>query len=391
MIYVWPWTGTDSLMSAAQAPLVVHIIYRLGVGGLENGLVNIINRMPENSYRHAIICLTENAEFGQRLLRKDVAIYEIHKRTGQDWASFPKVYRLLKQLNPEIVHTRNLAAMEYQLCAFFAGVPFRIHGEHGWDVFDPDGNNVKYQWLRRLLGLSVHRFIPLSRQLEDYLCNKVGIPERKIRRICNGVDTKTFFPRSGKRPIPVGCSLNLDRKVVIGTVGRMHGVKDQLTMVKAYIHACRQSPEFLRSTALILIGDGPLRGEALSLLDADGLSGNAWLPGARSDIPEILRSLDIFVLPSKAEGISNTILEAMATGLPVIATRVGGNSELVRDGETGCLVQKENMSEMAEALLILVEDNGKRRRFALAAHQRALKEFSLEGMVGRYQQVYDGQ
>ncbi|AMK75880.1 MULTISPECIES: TIGR03088 family PEP-CTERM/XrtA system glycosyltransferase [Methylomonas] len=372
-------------------PLIVHIIYRLGIGGLENGLVNIINNLPEDSYRHAIICLADSTEFSQRIKRQDVIVHQIHKRPGQDWASFYTVYRLLKQWQPSIVHTRNLAAIEYQVCALLAGVPYRVHGEHGWDVFDPDGSNVKYQWLRRILGSIIHRFIPLSQHLQDYLLNRVGIPASKITRICNGVDTKTFYPRSGNRQIPDDCSLNLDQKLVIGTVGRMHGVKDQLTLVRVFIDACENSPEFAQIARLFLIGDGPLRAEAIELLNAASLTDKVWLPGERDDIPEILRSLDIFVLPSKAEGISNTILEAMASGLPIIATRVGGNPELVLDGTTGRLVEKEDVTGMSAAMRELVMDNDKRRQLGKAALQRIQAEFSIDSMVNRYRQVYDKQ
>ena len=109
-------------MSEAKSQLIVHIIYRLGVGGLENGLVNIVNKLPATNYRHAIICLTESTDFSQRICRPDVEIFELHKRPGQDWRSFISVYRLLKQLRPAIVHTRNLAAIEYQVCALLACV-----------------------------------------------------------------------------------------------------------------------------------------------------------------------------------------------------------------------------------------------------------------------------
>lgn len=372
-----------------QPPLVVHIIYRLDVGGLENGLVNLINRMPRDSYRHAIICLTESTDFSKRIRRPGVAIHEIHKKPGQDGESFVKVYKLLKQLKPAVVHTRNLAAIEYQFCAFLAGVPLRVQGEHGWDVFDPDGNNVKYRWLRFLMGLFIHRFIPLSQQLQDYLQTKVGIPAQKITRICNGVDTELFHPREGQRQMPDDCPLRLENKVLIGTVGRMHGVKDQLTLVKAYLLACQESPSFAGKARLALIGDGPLRELAVNLLAQHGLADNAWLPGERHNIAQIMRGFDLFVLPSKAEGISNTILEAMASGLPVIATRVGGNPELVVDEKTGLLVAKENVPAMAVALQILVNDDDKRQQFAQAALQRARQEFSIDGMVARYQAVYD--
>jgi sugar transferase (PEP-CTERM/EpsH1 system associated) len=378
-------------MSAQLPPLIVHIIYRLGIGGLENGLVNIINNLSEGRYRHAIICLTDSTEFSQRIRRQDVIVHQLHKRPGQDWASFYKVYRLLKQWQPTIVHTRNLAAIEYQVCALFAGVPYRVHGEHGWDVFDPDGSNVKYQWLRRALGLVIHRFIPLSQHLQEYLLTRVGLPAKKITRICNGVDTRIFYPRREDRGVPEGCLLDLNQKLVIGAVGRMHGVKDQLTLVRAFIDACETSAEFALTARLFLIGDGPLRTDALELLDSAKLAEKAWLPGERNDIPEILRSLDIFVLPSKAEGISNTILEAMASGLPVIATRVGGNPELVLDGQTGCLVEKEDVEGLSLAMRDLVADNEKRRQLGEASLRRVLAEFSIDSMVDRYRQVYDKQ
>jgi sugar transferase (PEP-CTERM/EpsH1 system associated) len=372
-----------------QPPLIVHIIYRLGVGGLENGLVNLINHIPVEQYRHAIICLTDSTDFSKRIQRNDVNVYEVHKRPGHDAQSFVKVFKLLKQLKPDIVHTRNLAAIEYQVCAFLAGVRFRIQGEHGWDVFDPDGSVVKYRRLRFILGFVIHRFIPLSKQLQDYLQFKVGIAEDKITRICNGVDTKLFYPADTARQASMGCPLDLSDKLVIGTVGRMHGVKDQLTLVKAYILACQQSAAFTEKARLILIGDGPLREIAIKLLEDSGLADNAWLPGERKDIALIMRSFDVFVLPSKAEGISNTILEAMATGLPVIATRVGGNPELIVDKVTGLLVEKENDTEMAAAMQDLVADDYKRKQFARAALQRAQQEFSIDNMVVRYLAVYD--
>jgi glycosyltransferase involved in cell wall biosynthesis len=171
----------------------------------------------------------------------------------------------------------------------------------------------------------------------------------------------------------------------------MHGVKDQLTLVRAFIDACENFPEFAQIARLILIGDGPLRAEAIELLNVASLTDKAWLPGERDDIPEILRSLDIFVLPSKAEGISNTILEAMASGLPVIATRVGGNPELVLDGKTGCLVEKEDVQGMSSAMRELVLDDGKRRQLGEASLQRIQAEFSIDSMVNRYRQVYDKQ
>jgi len=372
-----------------QPPLISHVIYRLGVGGLENGLINLINNMPVDKYRHIIICLKGSTQFRERLKRKDVQIIDLKKKDGQDWRSFIRFYRILKQHKVDIIHTRNLAAIEYQVPAFLAGVKYRVHSEHGWDTFDPEGNNKKYQYLRRLLSPLIKVFIPLSLHLQSYLVEKVKIPKYKIQRICNGVDITKFYPKKVKQLVP-DCPLPFDeRNVYIGTVGRMHGVKDQITLVTAFIMLMQVHQELMGQVYLVLVGDGPLRQEAIELLEKHQLLQYAWLPGEREDIANIMRSLDIFVLPSQAEGISNTILEAMATGLPVIATAVGGNTELVKQGETGLLVPSSDPDAMAQAMLSLLNDKEKRQQLSENSHQRVIENFSIQAMVAKYTEVYD--
>lgn len=373
-----------------KRPLIAHVIFSLGTGGLENGLVNLINHIPEEKYSHVIICLKQSSDFSKRLKRQDIQIFELNKNEGQDWGSFIKMYRILKQINPDIIHTRNLAALEYQVPAYFAGVKCRIHGEHGWEVFDPEGKNAKYQWLRRMIQPFVHRFIPLSVHLEHYLTKDVGIAARKVSRICNGVDTEKFHPLQAQQKSQGECPFAFSPdKIYIGTVGRMHGVKDQITLVKAFITLIDENPALKNKLVLILIGDGPLRADAEKLLHDSHLEKQAWLPGNRDDIAEIMHYLDVFVLPSQAEGISNTILEAMATGLPVIATRVGGNPELIKEGFTGSLVEKENPSAMAVCLLSYIQDKSMREQRGANARKRIMEEFSLQVMVNNYTNVYD--
>ncbi len=368
--------------------LIVHVIHRLGVGGLENGLVNLINHLSVDNYRHTIICLTEAGEFKDRLKRRDVPIYELHKREGQDLWMYVRLYRLLRKLRPAIVHTRNLAAVECQLSAWLAKVPVRIHGEHGWDVFDPEGNKRKYQWLRRAFRPLIHAYIPLSRQLEEYLIERVRVPRKKITRICNGVDTERFLPpETDQDPIP-DCPFHDPESVLIGTVGRMHGVKDQTTLVKAFIRLIVKHPECRQKVRLICVGNGPLRQVCHDLLEKAGMIDLTWLPGERDDINHILRILDIFVLPSRAEGISNTILEAMATGLPVIATLVGGNPELVEEGVSGSLVAAGDEEAMSNCLYAYVNDPDRRQRHGKNGLNRVREQFSLARMVSQYDAVY---
>lgn len=376
--------------AVSKPPLVAHIIYRLGVGGLENGLVNLINRTPPGRYRHAIICLRDATDFSRRIRVGDVPVHVLHKRDGHDLGLFVRLFQLLRSLAPDIVHTRNLAALECQWSAWLAGVSHRVHGEHGWDQFDPIGTKRRYQWLRRICMPLVHRYIPLSRQLETYLLEKVGVPTHKVRRICNGVDTAVFHPVKGAKPPIEGCPFPADGSALfIGTVGRMQGVKDQLTLAKAFIRLLEKKPEWRALLRLILVGEGPLKGDIEMELRDAGADQLAWLPGERDDIADILRGLDLFVLPSRAEGISNTLLEAMATGLPVIATSVGGNPELVIDGVTGCLVPPNDPEAMADALIVYLENPTQRAEHGAAGLRRALEEFSLDGMIARYLAVYD--
>lgn len=376
--------------SKQTSPLIAHVIYQLGVGGLENGLVNLINKIPPEKYRHAIICLTDSTEFKSRLNRNDVEIFHLNKQPGQDWMSFIRLCQLFRKIKPSLVHTRNLGTIEYQIPAIFAGVKNRVHGEHGWDIFDPNGENKKYQWVRRVLKIIIHRFIPLSKQLEKYLLEKIHVPGDKITRICNGVDISIFYPASkDKKQLP-DCSFTFaDHQIYIGTIGRMHGVKDQLTLVRAFIRILHDSPNLKSKVRLMVIGDGPLKAQAEQLLAEANLDEVSWLPGERSDIAEIMRHLDIFVLPSTAEGISNTVLEAMATGLPVIATDVGGNPELVQDGVTGYLTPKSEPELMAIRIMDYVNDKNKMREHGEKAHQSILTHFSMDKMVNNYLSVYD--
>jgi sugar transferase (PEP-CTERM/EpsH1 system associated) len=374
---------------SSQPPLIAHVIYRLDVGGLENGLVNIINRIPEDRYRHVIISLTELSDFKQRINRKDVDCIALHKRPGNDPGMILKLWRLFRELRPAIVHSRNLAALEAQLPAWLAGVDCRIHGEHGLDVHDLDGTRRKYRWIRRLYRPLVHRYVPLSRQLGDYLSRQVGVADEKIRLICNGVDIERFRPGQQKQRdsiLPHGFA-DPD-SIVIGSVGRLEPVKDQLTLVRAFIELCLRRPQDAR-LRLLLIGGGSLRQELESLVAQGDIGKRVWLAGSVENVPQLLHAMDVFVLPSLAEGISNTILEAMACGLPVVATRVGGNEELVVEGETGFLVPRADPGAMAETLLHYLDDDSLRDRHGAAARRRVEKNFSIHGMVNRYLEVYD--
>lgn len=374
----------------APPPLIVHVVYRFGMGGLENGIVNLVNRMPKRRWRHAILALTDvSAEFAARIERADVHSIALEKRSGHLLRYYPRLYRLLRELRPAVVHTRNLAALEAVAPAWVAGVPVRIHGEHGWDIHDPDGHRQRYRYVRRIYRPFVTRYVALSRHLEQYLERQVGVAASNISQIYNGVDTDRFRPAAEPRPTIPGCPFGGPGQWLIGSVGRMEAIKDPLNLARAFVRALILQPAAAKQLRLILVGDGALREEVNAVLDRAGGRERVWFAGERADVPDIMRGLDCFVLPSLAEGVSNTILEAMASRLPVVATRVGGNSELIESGMTGMLVPPANSEALADAMLGYFNDQASARRHARAAHRVAENRFSLARMVADYANLYE--
>ncbi len=376
--------------SSSAPPLVMHVVYRFDTGGLENGVVNLINHMPAGAYRHAVVALTEVAEgFARRVRRSDVQYVSLHKPPGHGAKLYPRLAALMRELQPAVVHTRNLAALECQVPAAWTSVPVRVHGEHGRDVEDLDGSSRKHQWMRRLYRPFVHQYVALSQDLAGYLHRKVGVPAARLSQIYNGVDITRFSPAPDRRAPMAGSPFNAPGLYLLGTVGRMQTVKAQTDLARAFIRALQLQPALHDRLRLVMVGGGPLRDEARALLAEAGVAELAWLPGERGDVPDVMRGLDCFVLPSLAEGISNTILEAMACGLPVVATAVGGNAELVQQGVTGTVVPAADVEAMAQAVLVLANDPARSAAFGRAGRARVEREFSLQAMVGAYQALYD--
>jgi sugar transferase (PEP-CTERM/EpsH1 system associated) len=374
-----------------RRPLVLHVVYRFDVGGLENGVVNLINQMPASGYRHAVLALTEATDFRHRIRRDDVPVLALHKPPGHGFWHYPSLFRLMRQWRPAIVHTRNLAALEVVVPAWAAGVPVRIHGEHGRDIDDLDGTNRKYQWLRRLYRPFVSHYVSLGDELTDYLNRRVGVAPSSVTQIWNGVDTTHFTPSEGAPVTIEGCPFDGNRHWLVGTVGRMQAVKDQPTLARAFVLAMQHRPALRERARLVMIGEGPMRAESRAILEAAGLSELAWLPGERDDVAHVMRGLSCFVLPSLAEGISNTILEAMAAGLPVIATAVGANAALVQHGETGEIIPPADPEALAACIVGLAVDRERAVTLGRAGRVAVETRFSLVSMVAAYQSLYDRQ
>jgi sugar transferase (PEP-CTERM/EpsH1 system associated) len=365
----------------------VHLIYRLDIGGLETLLVDSINRMPASAYRHAVVCLTDYTDFAKRITRPGVELYALHKPPGLGLGTHLDLFRLLRRLQPSILHTYNLGTIEYAFTAALAGVPARVHAEHGRDARDPNGTNRKHNLLRRLLVPFIDRYVPVSSDLRRWLAEVVGIPEARNQFIGNGVDTQRFCKLApGADPYEPWMDPNA---FVIGTVGRLQDVKDHATLVEAFARLYEMMPSERARLRLVIVGDGPLLGALADQVVRLGLRHCVWLAGPRSDVAAAMRSFSLFAMSSIAEGTPVTLLEAMATELPVVATRVGGIPELVQDGVTGTLVSASDAGQMAQAMLGYVMDAGRARGHGLAGRARVEQHYSIAAMLDQYVALYD--
>jgi sugar transferase (PEP-CTERM/EpsH1 system associated) len=320
-----------------------------------------------------------------------VPVLSIGKRPGKDLPSYYRMWRTLRRLQPDIVHTRNLGTLDMQLAAAAAGVRRRVHGEHGWSPADPQGLDPRNLRLRRLLRSLPRGYVAMSRDIARWLEQSIGVPAARIRQLYSGVDAGRFRPEG---PVPADLPWPRDPgagapPVILGSVGRFDPIKNHAGLLRAFRAILERHPEWRGRLRLIIAGDGPLRGDLEALARELGLEDSAWLPGARSDVPELMRAMDVFVLPSINEGISNTILEAMATGRPVVAGRAGGNPELVVDGLTGALYDPGDPNGLATAMEQYVQQADLRQSHGEAGRRRVIEQFSLDAMVTRYGEFYD--
>ena len=355
----------------------MHLLYGLQEGGTEYGVIKLVNGLDPRQVASSI-CSTTPATAIKLLLRSGVRLHECARRTGNDPKLVWDLFRLFRRERPDIVHTHAWGTLiEGWLAARLARVPVVIHGEHGTLQSKPYQLRVqRHVWGR------VDKVLSVSSRLADKLAAATGFPRSRLHVIRNGVDLARFtsVDRAAARQ-----SLGIpESALVIGTAGRLVAVKDQASLLDALSLLASQGTRF----EALLAGEGPLQGELEAKARALGLANCVRFLGHQPEIERVFAAMDIFVLSSKSEGLSNTILEAMASGLPVVATNVGGADELVEDSRTGLLVKPESAADLAAGIAAFSADCARRRAAGDAGRRRALTEFGIQNMVNAYRDVY---
>lgn len=359
---------TESPPAATTVHRICHISLGTNVGGMEKLLVEFARFSDRRRFELTFFSLQRRGKLADEIENYGCVVHDFAKREGLQPSLILRMARKLRQLQPQIVHTHNTAAFFYGACAAMcARVPVIVHTRHGQRFSASRRETMFFRWLSR----GANQIVSVSDDARRLSWDE-GVPSEKTRTIRNGVDLSRF-PYVG--PQAYGPAI---------LVARLSAEKDVATLVRAMQIVQRHQPQL----ALNIVGEGDQRLQLERLVESLNLRAPVRFLGERRDIPELLSHASMFVLPSLTEGISLTLLEAMARGLPVIATRVGGTPEVVLDGITGLLVPARAPELLAQAMLQLHGNPPQAAQMGQCGRERVEQCFSIESMVSQYEQLY---
>ncbi len=350
---------------------VVHCVFSVGVGGQEVVILSLAANANRELFAPRVLCFEGAGELAPRFEARGVHVDVLARPAGtRQLGTLIALRRYLRARRPAILHTHNPTPHQYGAIArLAAGVPVLVHTKHGRN----EALSPKSRRYERLAGRLTDAVVPVSIDAANVAQSLEGVPAHRIRVIHNGVDVADIAPRLSAQP---------GWRVV--HVARLNIVKDQATLLRAARLVLDREPRF----RLDLVGDGEMRPE-LERLAAELCLGDAVrFHGFHDDVRPFLAAADLFVLSSLSEGIAITLLEAMAAGLPVVATDVGGNSEVVVHDETGLLVPVGNPAALADGLLRMLGDPAAAGRMGRAGRERVATNFALKTTIDEYESLY---
>ncbi len=380
-----PPSQTGNLRRSVERLRILHVVASLGIGGTEHGLLKVIDGLGEEQFEHRICAVRgvdENFAERMNLTGKVCSV-----GTGRPGFQFPlfRLLRIMHAFKPHIVHSRNFGALEAIPAAVLARVPVAIHSEHGYELEILDGLPLRRRVLCHGFFKMADAVFVVTEELRRYHSRQSWLPSERFRVLANGVNTDHFAPSQEYRK-KVRAEMGIPQeRLVIGSVGRLVPIKDYGTLLQAAAELVRQG----RDIHVLLVGAGPERdGLGRQVTASPLLEGRVTFAGVSNRVLEMMNALDIFVLTSVCEGMSNTLLEAMASGLPVVATRTGGSPEIIAEGCCGYLFSPRDVAALTQLLARLAEDAGLRRTMGSAGRSRVSDHFALPIMVQRYRDLY---
>jgi glycosyltransferase involved in cell wall biosynthesis len=361
---------------------VMHVILTLGVGGAEQLVYRMVNSRPRFE-DNIVCCLYFIGELGEQYIRDGGKVYCRNHSGGFNIGIVWWLINIIRHEKIDVVHAHTYATFFYSvLAAKIYGNIKLVYTEHG--RLYPDRSSWKRSIINPLLALGVSHIVSISESTAKAMNKYDNLPLEKINVIHNGITLPATFQKvdiaAKKR------SLGLAEPCrVIGTASRLEEIKNIPMMLRAFQYVSQQIPD----VCLLVAGTGSKTDELIACSQELGICDKVKFIGLRNDLWEIYQILDVFLLSSFTEGISVTLLEAMASGVPAVVTDVGGNPEVVDDGVTGCLVPLNDDIAMAQRILVLLQHDDMAKRFSLNSVKRVEKYFSFDEMMKTYEILYN--
>jgi sugar transferase (PEP-CTERM/EpsH1 system associated) len=353
---------------------ILHVVDSLSVGGIERNLIELVQQ-TRHEIEHVICCVRAGGPLAAPLAALGTRVHVVGTRP---WGVMPHLWRLCRATAPDALHARNWGAIDAIFAARLARVPLVIYGEHGPGTW----GGRRRDWVRRAVAAVADQVVAVSNAVRDYFC-RIGVRPSKIRVIANGVDPHRFRPRPDRAELRRQRGLAADA-LVIGGIGRLHSLKNYDGLIAAFHELTRRHAD----AHLVLVGDGPERQRLQEAIRSRALEKRVWITGFRDDVADWLAAMDVFAHPSLTEGASNVILQAMATGLPVVATDLPAIRELVLGDATGRLVAPGESAALVDALSFYCRDGAARSAHGAAGRRRVETAFPLERMIDGYRTLY---
>lgn len=392
-----PSCADESCMTQASShrhpnhrPVIAHLLHRMDVAGAEVLAAELGRRLaatPGHPYRFLYLCLDGCGTLGEQLAAEGFEVINLNRRPGLDFALTARLRRLLADRRVDLVHAHQYTPFFYAAAARgVASRPAILFTEHGRHY--PDVRRTKRVMANRLLLRRHDRVTAVGSFVKQALVTNEGFAPDRIEVIQNGIDAEPFAEAAESRQTvrdAVRRELDVPAETpLVLQVARFHPVKDHGTAIRAFAQVVTHEPE----AVLALAGDGPQREAMQALVRELGIEGQVRFLGLRRDVPRLMRAADVFLLSSLSEGISLTLLEAMATPLPIVATDVGGNGEAVEHGVTGLLSPRGYAMALAANLVRLLRDAELRAAMARAGRRRFNEFFTQDRMHAAYAAVY---
>ncbi len=350
----------------------MYFITELSVGGAQVALYNLLACLQGDTHQAVVACLYNGDKLiGQRISALGVPVYDLGMPNKLRLDAFWRLFNLLRQTRPDILYTWMFHAnIPGRLVGRLAGVPHIISSEH---TMGQEGGGRR--WLNRLTAPLADRIVCVSQGIVDYAVEVIGLPKEKLALIPNGIDLEKYAALPSQAEARLRQHLP-EEQIIVGAIGRPRPVKGYGILRQAFQQIAERRP----NTHLVFVGDGPDKETLAAQAARSGLAQRVTWMGDQTDIPGLLPAFDILAVPSIYEGLGIVALEAMAAGLPVVGSRVGGIPEVVIEGETGLLVPAGDVSALAAALTRLVNDPDLRRRLGEAGSARVCERYSQQSV-----------